>query len=115
MSRLPDEPLHAYERQTRLSRDSLETERTIRSLEFHGITIISTSDGYDSTSKSRRITRGFKNLMNEAFLDDLRDRVHRGLGGQPCEGIGAAVDHDLRPVAGSKRLKRLILFEQVVG
>lgn len=52
---------------SRLARDSLEAERTIRSLEFHGIRIGSTSDGYDSTSKSRKITRGFKNLMNETF------------------------------------------------
>ena len=44
--------------------------------------IVATSDGYDSTSKARKVHRGFKGLMNEIFLDDLRERVHRGLAGQ---------------------------------
>lgn len=45
---------------SRLTRDSVEAERTIRRLEFNGIRIISTSDGYDSTSKARKVHRGFK-------------------------------------------------------
>jgi DNA invertase Pin-like site-specific DNA recombinase len=53
----------------------VEAERTIRRLEFNGIRIISTSDGYDSTSKARKVHRGFKGLMNEIFIDDLRERV----------------------------------------
>lgn len=71
---------------SRLSRDSVESERAIRQLEFSGVRIISVSDGYDSTSKSRKIQRGFKGLMNEAFLDDLAERVHRGQEGQARKG-----------------------------
>jgi site-specific DNA recombinase len=67
---------------SRLTRDSVEQETTLRRLAFRGIRIIPTSDGYDSQSKSRKIQRGFKGLMNEMFLDDLRAKVHRGLEGQ---------------------------------
>lgn len=66
---------------SRLTRDAVECERVIRRLEFSGIRIVATSDGYDSTSKARKVHRGFKGLMNEIFLDDLRERVHRGLSG----------------------------------
>ena len=67
---------------SRLTRDSVEQETTIRRLEFRGIRIVSTGDGYDSKSASRKIQRGVKGLMNEIFLDDLRQKVHRGLEGQ---------------------------------
>lgn len=36
---------------SRLSRDYIEAELTIRSLEFRGIRIVSTSDGYDSSKR----------------------------------------------------------------
>ena len=67
---------------SRLTRDAVECGRIIRRLEFAGLRIVATSDGYDSTSKARKVHRGFKGLMNEVFLDDLRERVHRGLAGQ---------------------------------
>jgi site-specific DNA recombinase len=74
---------------SRLSRDQVESERVIRSLEFADVRIISVSDGYDSVSKSRKLQRGFKGLMNEMFLDDLRDKTHRGLAGQAIKKFWA--------------------------
>jgi DNA invertase Pin-like site-specific DNA recombinase len=67
---------------SRLSRDQVESERTIRRLEFSGVRIIGVSDGYDSQSKSRKVQRGVRGLMNEIYLDDLKDKTHRGLAGQ---------------------------------
>ena len=67
---------------SRLSRDQVESERAIRRLEFKGMRIIGVSDGYDSTSKSRKVQRGVRGLMNELYLDDLKDKTHRGLTGQ---------------------------------
>jgi len=72
---------------SRFARDSVEQERTIRRLEFQGLRIVAVSDGYDSTSKARKVTRGFKGLMNEIFLDDLRDKTHRGIEGQARKGF----------------------------
>jgi site-specific DNA recombinase len=66
--------------QSRLGRDSMETERAIRQLEFHGVRLV-TCDGYDTQSmpqKIRKMTRGMKGLMDEAFLEDLREATHRG-------------------------------------
>jgi site-specific DNA recombinase len=71
---------------SRFARDSVDQETTIRRLEFQGIRIISTSDGYDSQSKARKMHRGFKGLMNELFIDDLRDKVWRGQEGQALKG-----------------------------
>lgn len=71
---------------SRLARDSIEQEKTIRRLEFQGLRIIATSDGYDSESKARKVHRGFKGLMNEIFLDDLREKTHRGQEGQARKG-----------------------------
>ncbi len=84
---------------SRLSRDQVESERVIRRLEFAGVRILSVSDGYDSESKSRKLQRGFKGLMNEMFLDDLRDKVHRGLEGQALKKYSAGgKSYGYRPV-----------------
>ena len=75
---------------SRLSRDQPETERTIRRLEFDGIRVIGLSDGYDSASgKSRKLLRTMRAAINETYLDDLRDKTHRGLEGQARKGNNA--------------------------
>jgi site-specific DNA recombinase len=70
---------------SRLTRDSMEQEKTLRTLEFVGgcnVRIVSVSDGYDSQQHSRKLHRAMKGAMNEAFIDDLRAKVHRGQTGQ---------------------------------
>ena len=92
---------------SRFARDSVEQERAIRRLEFQGVRIIAVSDGYDSLSKARKIHRGMKGLMNEVFLDDLRDKVHRGQEGQALKGFwlgGRPYGYRLRPVLDRSRL-----------
>jgi site-specific DNA recombinase len=74
---------------SRLSRDQVESERSIRRLEFGGVRILGVSDGYDSQSKSRKVQRGVRGLMNEIYLDDLRDKTHRGLAGQAIKKFWA--------------------------
>jgi site-specific DNA recombinase len=74
---------------SRLSRDQVESERAIRSLEFGGIRILGISDGYDSQAKSRKVQRGVRGLMNEIYLDDLRNKTHRGLAGQALKKFWA--------------------------
>lgn len=91
---------------SRLARDSVEQEKTIRRLEFMGIRIIATSDGYDSESKARKVHRGFKGLMNEIFLDDLREKTHRGQEGQARKGFwtgGRPYGYRLKPILDSSR------------
>ena len=86
---------------SRLSRDSVESEAVIRRLEHIGIRIIGVSDSYDSTMGSKKIHRGVKGLMNELYIDDLRQKTHRGLEGQFGRGFsagGRAYGYRTRPV-----------------
>lgn len=75
---------------SRLSRDSVESEAVVRKLEHLGIRIIGVSDGYDSQlGNMRKAHRGMRALMNEMYLDDLREKTHRGLEGQFSRGYSA--------------------------
>jgi site-specific DNA recombinase len=74
---------------SRFSRDQVESERAIRRLEFAGIRILAISDGYDSHSKAHKVLRAIKGLTNEQYLDDLRDKTHRGLTGQALKQFWA--------------------------
>src|SRR5262249_39056440 len=66
----------------RLSREIGEAETITKRLEHRGIRIIGTADGYDSGSKGRKVMRVARGLVNEMYLDDLREKTHRGLAGQ---------------------------------
>lgn len=71
---------------SRLSRDSIEVQTTIKRLRHWQIRIIGVSDGFDSASKGHKIQAGFRGMMNEMFLDDLAEKTHRGLAGQALKG-----------------------------
>lgn len=71
---------------SRLSRDDYEMKGVLRRLTWRGLRIVGVSDGYDSDRKGHKIHAGFKGLMNELFLDDLRERTHRGMTGQAIKG-----------------------------
>lgn len=71
---------------SRLSRDSVETQQTLKRLKYWGVRVIAVSDGFDSDSKSHKIQAGFKGMMNELFLDDLAAKTHRGLEGKALNG-----------------------------
>ena len=71
---------------SRLSRDSMKTEEARRLFVFLGVRLIGISDGIDSAAKGSKALSGFKGLMNDIFLDDLREKTHRGLAGQALKG-----------------------------
>ncbi len=99
----------------RLSRDSIEQELTIRRLEFAGIRVIGVSDGYDSLSASPKLSRTVRGLINEIFLDDLREKTHRGLSGQVSRGGhagGSSYGYRSIPVGSVKKLE--VIEEQAV-
>ena len=73
----------------RLSRDMGEQDLVVKRLEYWGIRLIGTSDGYDSLAKGRKVMRVARGLVNELYLDDLRDKTHRGLAGQFTRGMSA--------------------------
>ena len=71
---------------SRLSRDQVETETVRRRFVHWGIRLIGVSDGIDTDAKGHKMLSGFKGLMNDFFLDDLRDKTRRGMVGQVIKG-----------------------------
>ena len=74
---------------SRLSRDDVEMKQVIRHFKFRGIRIVGVSDGYDSDTKGEKIQSTMRGLMNEMYLDDLREKTHRGLYGKALNGYSA--------------------------
>jgi site-specific DNA recombinase len=72
---------------SRLSRDSMKTEEVRRLFVFLQVRIVSVSDGIDTASKGSKALTGFKGLMADIFLDDLKEKTHRGLAGQALKGF----------------------------
>jgi len=77
---------------SRLSRDEAESIQLRRRLNFLGIRLIGISDGYDSAAKGHKLQASVRGLMNELYLDDLREKTHRGLMGQALKGSVAVVE-----------------------
>jgi site-specific DNA recombinase len=74
---------------TRLSRDSIETAQALRGLQFRGVRVIGVSDGVDTSAKGHKVSAGLRGLMGELYLDDLREKTHRGLAGRALSGASA--------------------------
>lgn len=74
---------------SRLSRDSVESARALRRLTFAGVRVIGVSDGVDTAAKGHKVNAGLRGLMGELYLDDLRDKTHRGLAGRAMAGASA--------------------------
>ncbi len=73
----------------RLGREVGESETIVKRIEHRGIRIIGTADGYDSEARGRKVMRIARGLVNEMYLDDLREKTHRGLAGQFDRGMSA--------------------------
>jgi site-specific DNA recombinase len=71
---------------SRLSRDDVEMKQVVRRFRFKQMRIVGVSDGFDTDSKGHKIHAGVRGLINEIYLDDLRDKTHRGLTGQALKG-----------------------------
>ncbi len=71
---------------SRLSRDEAELIVTRRKFMFWGVRLIGVSDGFDSDAKGHKIQATVRGLMNEIYLDDLKEKTHRGLAGQALKG-----------------------------
>ena len=92
---------------SRLSRDQVETEQVRRRFVFGGVRLIGVSDGIDTAAKGHKMLAGFKGIMNDVFLDDLRDKTTRGMTGQALKGYhcgGRAYGYSLVPHLDPTRL-----------
>ena len=73
----------------RLTRDDEEQARSRKRFEFWGIRVIGVSDGYDSSHKGHKVQASVRGLINSIYLDDLRDKTHRGQEGKVRAGFSA--------------------------
>ncbi len=74
---------------SRLSRDNVEVQQQVRRLKFAGVRVIAVSDCIDTADKAHKLGVGLRGLMGELYLDDLRDKTHRGLTGRALSGASA--------------------------
>ena len=89
-----------------MSRDNAEQLTVLERLRFWGIRTIGISDGYDSASKSHKVVAGVRGIVNDIYLDDLRDKTHRGLEGKALSGFhtgGRAYGYRHVPIEDPKR------------
>ena len=92
---------------SRLSRDNIETQQVIREFKYRRQRVISIGDGFDSDDKSYKLQAGVRGIVNDIYLDDLREKTHRGLAGKAragkCTG-GSVYGYRRKPVYDSVRL-----------
>lgn len=71
---------------SRLARNVEDQLFTIKRLGFHGVHVVSVSQGLDSSSASARMTFTLHGMMDEQFLEDLANKVRRGQEGCVLKG-----------------------------
>ena len=71
---------------SRLSRDAAEILRIVRFFQGNGLTLISVADGIETGTKLSKLVISVKAVMNELYVDDLRDRTLRGMQGRFARG-----------------------------
>ena len=74
---------------SRLGRDTAESIGVFHELSAFDINIVSVADGIDTSSSSAKLPYYFKSIMNEIYLDDLKEKVLRGMKGQVLRGYSA--------------------------
>ena len=72
---------------SRLSRDQIETEHARRRFIHWGVRLIGVTDGIDTAAKGHKMLSGFRSIVNEFYLDDLREKTTRGMIGQALKGF----------------------------
>ncbi len=86
---------------SRLSRDKRESEQTRRRFIHWGVRLIGVSDGIDTSRKGHKIQAMAKDMTNEIFVDDLKEKIKRGMvyQAEKCRWNGGRVyGYKLAPV-----------------
>jgi DNA invertase Pin-like site-specific DNA recombinase len=74
---------------SRLTRDMAELLRLHHRLRLRGVELVGVSDGIATGRQGGKVQLAVKGLVNELYLDDLRDKTHRGLSGRIARGLSA--------------------------
>ncbi len=71
---------------SRLARDISDALRTVKILDFYGVSVVSVSQGIDSSQGNARPLLAMHGIMDEQYLTDLAKKVHRGQEGRALSG-----------------------------
>jgi site-specific DNA recombinase len=71
---------------SRLARDLSDALRTWKTLEFWGVSVVSVTQGIDSSQGNARPLIAMHGIMDEQYLIDLAKKVHRGQEGRALNG-----------------------------
>jgi DNA invertase Pin-like site-specific DNA recombinase len=71
---------------SRLARDLADAHRTLKVLEYNGVTIVSVSQGIDSSNGNAGPVLAMHGIMDEQYLAELAAKVHRGQEGRALNG-----------------------------
>ncbi len=74
---------------SRLTRDTGELLRLYHRLRLKGIELVGVSDGIATAQQGAKVHLTVKGLANELYLDDLREKTHRGLAGRMTRGLSS--------------------------
>ena len=72
---------------SRLSRNTADFLRVIEILRFNGVYVIAVSQGFNTQQKSTRPLLVLQGMMDEQYLVDLAEKVHRGQEGRVLKGL----------------------------
>ncbi len=72
---------------SRLSRDNHFLLTLYAELRFHGVRIVSRADSLDSEDRHSKLGFQMRGIVNELYLDDLREKTLRGQLGQKARGF----------------------------
>jgi site-specific DNA recombinase len=92
---------------SRLSRDNIETQQIIREFKYRRQRVIAISDGFDSNDKSYKLQAGVRGIVNDIYIDDLREKTRRGLSGKAREGKstgGSVYGYKRKPIIDHTRM-----------
>jgi DNA invertase Pin-like site-specific DNA recombinase len=91
---------------SRLARDLSDALRTLKILAFHGVTIVSVSQGIDSALGNARPLLAMFGIIDEEHLTGLAKKVHRGQEGRAICGFttgGRVYGYDNVPIEDLSR------------
>lgn len=75
--------------QSRLSRSLEDTLALTRRLRGYDVELIDCAAGISSRDRSAKMISVVQGLINERYIEDLRDKTHRGLWGRARKGFWA--------------------------
>ena len=85
----------------RLWRDTAEMHHALKRLRFWGVKVFAVSTGADLTTQTGKLLASVVGWKDEAFLDDLRDKIRRGMTGRVKDGFsvgGRAYGYTSQPI-----------------